>query len=101
MYYPPTLSLGWIGPERFLVSIFLASEKFDSDLELDVWMHKTDVHPCLPKTHGYGWAWAPNVGLCIIPLVGYIKSSKFYILMTKIRLSNHICIANYTQIENC
>ena len=51
-------------PERFLVSIFHASEKFDSDLELDVGMHKTDAHPCQPMNnnitpmgghgHGYG-----------------------------------------------
>jgi hypothetical protein len=32
-------------PEHFLVSVFLASEKFDSDLELDAGMHKTDAHP--------------------------------------------------------
>jgi hypothetical protein len=29
-------------PERFLVSVFLASEKFDSNLELDAGMHKTE-----------------------------------------------------------
>jgi len=46
-------------PKRFLVSVFLASEKFDSDLELDAGMH-----PCPPKSHGHGWAWAPSVGLC-------------------------------------
>jgi hypothetical protein len=55
-----------------LVSVFLASERFDSDLELDGGMHKTYAHPCPPKTHGYGWAWAwawvwaPNVGLWYI-----------------------------------
>jgi hypothetical protein len=60
VYYPPTPSLGWIGqikrsftvigfsPERFLVSVFPASEKFDSDLELDGGMHKNDAHPCPP-----------------------------------------------------
>jgi hypothetical protein len=32
-------------PERFLVSVFLASEKFNSDLELDAGMHKTNAHP--------------------------------------------------------
>jgi hypothetical protein len=32
-------------PERFLVSVFPASEKFDSDLALDAGMHKTDAHP--------------------------------------------------------
>jgi hypothetical protein len=37
-------------PERFLVSIFPASEKFDSDLELDAGMHL-----CPPKTHGHGY----------------------------------------------
>jgi hypothetical protein len=37
--------------ERFLVSIFPASEKFDSDLELDVGMHKTDAHPCPPMNN--------------------------------------------------
>jgi hypothetical protein len=31
--------------ERFLVSVFSASEKFDSDLEMDAWMQKTDAHP--------------------------------------------------------
>jgi hypothetical protein len=42
-------------PERFLISIFPASEKFDSDLELDAGMHKTDAHPCPPKIHGHGY----------------------------------------------
>jgi hypothetical protein len=38
-------------PERFLVSVFPAFEKFDSDLELDAGMHKTDGHwPPMP-TH--------------------------------------------------
>jgi hypothetical protein len=32
-------------PERFLVSAFTASEKFDPDLELDAGMHKSDAHP--------------------------------------------------------
>ena len=40
-------------PER-LVSVFPASKKFDSDLELDARMHKTDAHPCPPITHGHG-----------------------------------------------
>jgi len=45
-------------PERFLVSVFPASEKFDSDLELDADMHKTDAHPCPPinnkhRTHAH------------------------------------------------
>jgi hypothetical protein len=31
-----------------LVSIFPASEKFDSDLELDAGLHKIDAHPCPP-----------------------------------------------------
>ena len=38
-------------PERFLVSVFHASEKFDSDLELDAGMHKTDAHPCPPMNN--------------------------------------------------
>ena len=55
------------GPERFLVSVFLASEKFDSDLELDVGMHKTDAHPCT-----WAWVWASNVGLwCVCTMVCY------------------------------
>jgi hypothetical protein len=29
-------------PKRFLANIFLASKKFDSDLELDAGMHKTE-----------------------------------------------------------
>jgi hypothetical protein len=32
-------------PEHLLVSLFPAFEKFDSDLELDAGMHKTDAHP--------------------------------------------------------
>jgi hypothetical protein len=60
-------------PERFLVSVFLASEKFDSDLELDVGMHKSGAHPCppmnnniapMPTQNPCAWVWAPNVGLC-------------------------------------
>ena len=31
-------------PERFLVNVFPASKKFDSDLELDAGMHKIDAH---------------------------------------------------------
>jgi hypothetical protein len=67
VYYPPTSSLGWIGQMKghslslasarsasWLISIFRASEKFDSDLEVDARMHKTDAHPCPPKTHGHG-----------------------------------------------
>jgi hypothetical protein len=52
VHYPPTPSLGWIGqikvvhcrwlqPGAFLGSVFLASEKFDSDSEPDVGVHKT------------------------------------------------------------
>jgi hypothetical protein len=53
VYYPPTPKswLDWtnkrsftvagFSPERLLVSVFPASEKFDSDLELDAGMHKT------------------------------------------------------------
>jgi len=33
-------------PKCFLVNVFPASEKFDSDLEPDGGMHKTDAHPC-------------------------------------------------------
>ena len=79
VHYPPTPSLGWIGqnkrsfivvsfsPERLLVSVFPASKKFDSDLELDVGMHKTNAHPCPPMNNNTApmptqnpWAWAPN-----------------------------------------
>ena len=38
-------------PERFLVSVFLASEKFDFDLELDAEMHKINAHPCPPMNN--------------------------------------------------
>jgi hypothetical protein len=48
----------------FLVSVFLASEKFDSDLELDVGMHKIDAHPCAPMNNNIApmptqnpWVW--------------------------------------------
>jgi hypothetical protein len=47
-----------------LISAFLASEKFDSDLELDVGMHKTDAHSCPPMNNNIApmptqnpWAW--------------------------------------------
>ena len=73
VHYPPTPSLRWIGQIKsrslsltsarrcFLVSVILASKKFDSDLELDAKMHKTNAHPwtitshpCPPKAHGHG-----------------------------------------------
>jgi hypothetical protein len=51
-------------PERLLVSVFPASEKFDSDLELDTGMHKTDAHPCPPMNNNIApmptqnpWLW--------------------------------------------
>jgi hypothetical protein len=51
-------------PEPFLVSVFPASEKFDSDLELDAVMHKTDARPCPPMNNNIApmptqnpWAW--------------------------------------------
>jgi hypothetical protein len=51
-------------PERLLVSIFPASEKFDSGLELDAGMHKTDAHPCPPMNNNIApvptqnpWVW--------------------------------------------
>jgi hypothetical protein len=51
-------------PERFLVSIFPASEKFDSDLKMDPRMHKIDAHPCPPMNNNITpmltqnpWAW--------------------------------------------
>jgi hypothetical protein len=37
--------------ERFLVSVFPTFEKFDSDLELDAGMHKTDAHLCPPMNN--------------------------------------------------
>jgi hypothetical protein len=51
-------------PERFSVSVFHVSEKFDSDLELDAWMHKTHAHPCPPMNNNIApmptqnpWVW--------------------------------------------
>jgi hypothetical protein len=53
-----------LSPERFLISVFLASEKFDSDLELDAGMRKIDAHPCPPMNNNTApmptqnpWAW--------------------------------------------
>jgi hypothetical protein len=43
-----SFTVAGFSPERFLVSIFPASEKFDSDLELDAGLHKIDAHPCPP-----------------------------------------------------
>jgi len=37
-----------------LVSVFPASEKFDSDLELDAGMHKTNAHPKPMGMGGHG-----------------------------------------------
>jgi hypothetical protein len=69
-------------PEGFLVDVFPASEKFDSDLELDAGMHKTDAYPCPPMNNNiapmptqnpwaWAWVWAPNVGLCSHPKKKY------------------------------
>ena len=50
-----------------MVSVFPASEKFDSDLELDAGMYKTDAHPWppinikiapMPTQNPWAWAWA-------------------------------------------
>ena len=79
VYYPPTPSLGWIGHIKCRI-LSMASAWSASwlaySLHLEVWlrlaldarMHKTNAHPCPPKTHGYRWAWvwAPNVGLCFL-----------------------------------
>jgi hypothetical protein len=46
-----TFTIVGFSPELFLVSVFLASEKFDSDLELDAGMHKTAAHPCPPMNN--------------------------------------------------
>jgi hypothetical protein len=45
-----------VGMDKDSSSEFLASEKFDSDLELDAGMHKNDAHPCprVFRGHGYG-----------------------------------------------
>jgi hypothetical protein len=50
--------------ERFLVSVFPTSKKFDPDLELDAGMHKTGAHPCPPMNNNIApmptqnpWAW--------------------------------------------
>jgi hypothetical protein len=65
--------------ERFLISVFPASEKFDSDLELDARMHKTNahhahtltiiLHPCPPMNNNIApmptqnpWVWV-GVGM--------------------------------------
>ena len=37
-----SLIVAGLSPKRFLVSVFLASEKFDYDLELDTEMHKIE-----------------------------------------------------------
>src|ERR1700684_1120128 len=85
----PFIVVGF-SPERFLVSVFPASKKFDSDLELDAGMHTTDAHPCPPMNNNiapmptqnpwawvwapkptqnpWAWVWAPNVGLRCVPL---------------------------------
>ena len=76
VHYPPTPSLGWIrqnkkfftlagfSPECFLVSVFPASEKFDSNLELNAGIHKTDAHWCPPMNNNIApmptqnpWTW--------------------------------------------
>ena len=86
VYYPPTPSLGWIGQIKGH-SLSLAWARSASWLAYSLhlrsltpiwsWMqgctklmpthaHPWTItpHPCPPKTHGHGWAWAPNVGLC-------------------------------------
>jgi hypothetical protein len=62
VYYPPTLSLGWIGQIKSR-ALSLASARSAYWLALHPrsltpiwsWMHKTNAHP---KPMGYGWAWA-------------------------------------------
>jgi hypothetical protein len=51
-------------PERFLISVFPAAKKIDSDLKLDARMHKTDANPCPPMNNNIApmptqnpWAW--------------------------------------------
>jgi hypothetical protein len=51
-------------PERFLICVFHASEKFDSDLEPDAGMQKIDAHPYPPMNNNIApmpiqnpWAW--------------------------------------------
>ena len=51
-------------PKHFLASVFPTSEKFDSDLELEARMQKTDAHPCPPMNNNIApmptqnpWAW--------------------------------------------
>jgi hypothetical protein len=90
VYYPPTPSLSWIGQIKGH-SLLLASARSAYWLAYSLhprsltpiwsWMqgctklmpsnaHPWIItsHPCPPKTHGYGWAWAcawaPNAGLC-------------------------------------
>jgi hypothetical protein len=86
-------------PERFLVCIFPASEKFDSDLELNARMHKTDAHPCPPMNNNIApmptqnpWVWvsmgmgmgmgmggAPNVGLYLSSIPSTLKPGSLII----------------------
>jgi hypothetical protein len=66
VYYSSTPSIGWIGQIKGR-SLLLASVRSASWLayslhprsltpiwSLDAGMHKTDAHPCPPKTHGHG-----------------------------------------------
>jgi len=56
-------------PKRFLVRVFPASKKFDSDLKLDAGC--THAHPCPPMNNiiapmptqnpwAWAWVWAPK-----------------------------------------
>jgi hypothetical protein len=81
-----SFTIASFSPERFLVSVVPASEKFDSDLEMDARMHKTDAHPCpllnnniAPMPTQNPWVWAPNVGLCFT--LCSAKGSNYYILL--------------------
>jgi hypothetical protein len=79
-------------PERFLDSVFPTSEKFDSDLELDAKMHKTDAHPSPPMNSNitpmptqnlwaWVWVWAPNVDLCCIVITQLLLLTLFNVVI--------------------
>jgi hypothetical protein len=63
-----------------LVSVYPASEKFDSDLKLDAGMHPYPPMPnnIAPMPTQNPWAWAPNVGLCTIPSLMYEFAGVFF-----------------------
>ena len=69
-----------LNPESFLVTVFPASENFDSDLELIAWMHNNIKPMPTQNPRAWAWVWAPNVGLCTMGHEVIPRPCKIYVI---------------------